>query len=76
MKYKINSGEEIEIHINDWVDVLPNLLLKDDISGYSYRVKELYENSILIEAKTQDAEKAEIVLSTEYVLSNFRRVKP
>lgn len=72
--YVIGSGEEIEISEGDWVDVVPNLLPANGVNGLSYQVIKLHYGAISILAKLDGQEMSEVVLSTCYVLGNYRKV--
>lgn len=72
--YVIGSGEELEIAVGDWVDLVPNLLAPNEANGLSYQVVSLYNREIGILAKADGQVYSEILVSACYVLNNYRKV--
>lgn len=72
--YIVSSGEELEIAIGDWVDIVPNLLPLNNGNGLSYRVVSLYNNEVGILAKADRQNYSEVLLSPCYIINNYRRV--
>lgn len=74
-KYKISDCQEVEINIGDWVEVKKNLLPSDPVSGLSYEICSLYDNQVGILVKLEDKEAEEVILSTDHIVANYRRVQ-